>query len=157
MAHANPHSAEMLRSLGELLGELSTGLAHFSHGAAKRELKWDFERAGWIREHVEQIADPDRRALIEKFIALYDSDVVPVMGRLRRSVVYGDANDYNVLVGDASTQPRRVVSVFDFGDMHESFTVSEVATAAAYSILGKERAAARGCCGFVRILFAVSC
>src|SRR5579863_2470028 len=32
MAHANPHSAEMLRSLGELLGDLSTGLAHFSHG-----------------------------------------------------------------------------------------------------------------------------
>src|SRR4029077_1231754 len=44
MAHANPHSAEMLRSLGELLGELSTGLTYFSHAAAKRELKWDFER-----------------------------------------------------------------------------------------------------------------
>jgi 4-aminobutyrate aminotransferase-like enzyme/Ser/Thr protein kinase RdoA (MazF antagonist) len=151
MAHANPHSAEMLRSLGELLGELSTGLAHFSHGAAKRELKWDFERAGWIREHLDQIADPDRRALIEKFIALYDSDVAPVMSRLRRSIVYGDANDYNVLVGEASTQPRRVVSVFDFGDMHESFTVSEVATAAAYSILGKKeplRAAAAVLSGY---------
>ncbi|HXM15951.1 MAG TPA: phosphotransferase, partial [Candidatus Eremiobacteraceae bacterium] len=48
MAHVNPHSAEMLRSLGELLGELSSGLAHFSHGAARRELKWDFARAGWI-------------------------------------------------------------------------------------------------------------
>ena len=151
MAHANPHSAEMLRSLGELLGELSTGLGHFSHAAAKRELKWDFERAGWIREHVEQIADPERRALIEKFIALYDSDVVPVMSRLRRSVVYGDANDYNVLVGEAGTQPRRVVSVFDFGDMHESFTVSEVATAAAYAILGKKeplRAAAAVLSGY---------
>jgi 4-aminobutyrate aminotransferase-like enzyme/Ser/Thr protein kinase RdoA (MazF antagonist) len=151
MAHVNPHSAEMLRSLGELLGELSSGLAHFSHGAARRELKWDFARAGWIREHLEQIADPERRALIEKFIALYDSEVVPVMSRLRRSVVYGDANDYNVLVGEASTQPRRVVSVFDFGDMHESFTVSEVATAAAYSILGKKeplRAAAAVISGY---------
>ncbi|HEY2820673.1 MAG TPA: aminotransferase class III-fold pyridoxal phosphate-dependent enzyme [Candidatus Acidoferrum sp.] len=151
MAHANPHSAEMLRSLGELLGELSSGLAHFSHGAAKRELKWDFAQAGWIREHLDQIADPERRALLEKFIALYDSEVVPVMSRLRRSVVYGDANDYNVLVGNVSTQPRRVVSVFDFGDMHESFTVSEVATAAAYSILGKKeplRAAAAVLSGY---------
>src|SRR3984957_5123023 len=151
MAHANPHSAEMLRSLGELLGELSTGLAHFSHGSAKRELKWDYAQAGWIREHLEQIADPERRALIEKFIALYDAEVVPVMSRLRRSIVYGDANDYNVLVGEASAQPRRVVSVFDFGDMHESFTVSEVATAAAYSILGKKeplRAAAAVVSGY---------
>ena len=103
MAKANPHSAEMLRSLGEMLGEVSTGLARFSHPAAQRELKWDFARAGWIREHLDRIADPDRRALLEKFIALYDAEIVPAMSRLRRSVVYGDANDYNVLVSDAST------------------------------------------------------
>jgi len=138
MAHANPHSAEMLRSLGEMLGEVSAGLAHFSHPAAQRELKWDFARAGWIREHLDRIADPDRRALLEKFITLYDAEVVPVMSRLRRSVVYGDANDYNVLVSATSVVPRRAVSVIDFGDMHESFTVSEVAVAAAYSILGKK-------------------
>ena len=36
---------------------------------------------------------------------------------LRRSVVYGDANDYNVLVGPALQLPRKVVSVIDFGDI----------------------------------------
>jgi 4-aminobutyrate aminotransferase-like enzyme len=34
--------------------------------------------------------------------------------------------------------PRRVVSVIDFGDLHHSITVAEVAIGAAYAILGKK-------------------
>jgi Ser/Thr protein kinase RdoA (MazF antagonist) len=138
MAQAKPHSGELLASLGTLLGEMAGGLADFSHPAAQRDLKWDFARAGWIRDHLDLIADTERRTVVEKFLALYDAEVVPVMGRLRRSVVYGDANDYNVLVGEPWPVPRRVISVIDFGDMHETFTVSEVAIAAAYAILGKK-------------------
>jgi Ser/Thr protein kinase RdoA (MazF antagonist) len=151
MADAKPHSAELLASLGTLLGEMDGALADFSHRAAHRELKWDFARAGWIRHHLDLIADSDRRALVEKFLALYDTEVVPVMGRLRRSVVYGDANDYNVLVGEPRPVPRRAISVIDFGDMHETFTVSEVAIAAAYALLGKKeplRAAAAVVTGY---------
>jgi 4-aminobutyrate aminotransferase-like enzyme/Ser/Thr protein kinase RdoA (MazF antagonist) len=154
LAGARPHSAELLGSLGALLGEMDGGLADFSHPAAQRELKWDFARAGWIREHLHLIADTERRALVEKFLALYDAEVVPAMGRLRRSVVYGDANDYNVLVSEPWPVPRRAVSVIDFGDMHETFTVSEVAIAAAYAILGKKeplRAAAAVVAGYHRV------
>jgi 4-aminobutyrate aminotransferase-like enzyme/Ser/Thr protein kinase RdoA (MazF antagonist) len=154
MAKANPHSAELLASLGTLLGEMDTALADFSHPAGQRELKWDFARAGWIREYLHLIDDSDRRALVEQFMALYDDAVVPVMGRLRRSVVYGDANDYNVLVSEPRTVPRLAVSVIDFGDMHETFTVSEVAIAAAYAILGKKeplRAAAALVAGYHRV------
>ena len=78
---------------------------------------------------------------------------MPALPRLRRSVVYGDANDYNVLVGTALPLPRRVVSLIDFGDMHETVTVSEVAIASAYAILGKEnplRAAAEVVSGYHR-------
>jgi 4-aminobutyrate aminotransferase-like enzyme len=65
--------------------------------------------------------------------------------------VYGDANDHNVLVGESLPLPRKVVSVVDFGDMHEGLTVSEVAVAAAYAILGEEEslaAAARVVAGY---------
>src|SRR5271154_764130 len=151
MAYAKPHTAELLASLGTLLGDIDSALVNFSHPAAQRDLKWDFARAGWIREHLQLIADLERRALVEKFLALYDAEVVPVMGRLRRSVVYGDANDYNVLVGEPWPTPRRAISVIDFGDMHETFTVSEVAIAAAYAILGKKdplRAAAAVVAGY---------
>src|SRR3984893_3875126 len=153
LVKARPHSPELLRSLGGFLGEMDAALADFSHSAARRELKWDFVRAGWIRNHVHLIGDMSRRALVEKFISLYEGEVVPALARLRRSVVYGDANDYNVLVGEPLPLPRKVVSVIYFGDMHETVTVSEVAIAAAYAILGKEdplRAAAEVVAGYHR-------
>ena len=151
LVKARPHSAELLRSLGRFLGEMDAALADFSHEATRRELKWDLARAGWIRAHLHLIRNDSRRALVEKFLSLYDEEVLQALPTLRRSVVYGDANDYNVLVGAALPLPRRVVSVIDFGDMHETLTVSEVAIAAAYASLGEEnplRAAAQVVAGY---------
>src|ERR1700739_288346 len=98
LVKARPHSRELLESLGRFLGEMDAALADFTHDAARPELKWDFVPAGWIRDYVQLIGDASRRALVEQFISLYESEVVPALPRLRRSVVYGDANDYNVLV-----------------------------------------------------------
>src|ERR1700737_2235947 len=95
LVNARPHSPELLQSLGTFLGEMDSALADFAHPATKRELKWDLASAGWIREHLHHIADTSRRELVEKFLSLYEAQVVPTLGRLRRSVVYGDANDYN--------------------------------------------------------------
>src|SRR5216684_2427667 len=153
LAKARPHSPELLQSLGHFLGAMDAALADFAHPAARRELKWDLARAGWIRQHLSLLRDASQRALVEKFLSLYDTEVLPALPHLRRSVVYGDANDYNVLVGKALPLPRKVVSVIDFGDMHETVTVSEVAIVAAYSILGEEnplRAAAEVVRGYHR-------
>jgi 4-aminobutyrate aminotransferase-like enzyme/Ser/Thr protein kinase RdoA (MazF antagonist) len=138
LAKARPHSPELLRSLGRFLGEMDSALADFDHPAARRELKWDLGRAGWIRNHLKLIREDSRRALVEKFLIIYESEAALALPSLRRSVVYGDANDYNVLVGPPLPLPCKVISVIDFGDMHESVTVSEVAIATAYAILGKE-------------------
>src|SRR6266404_4869280 len=153
LVKARPHSPELLQSLGRFLGQMDAALADFAHPAVCRELKWDSARAGWIRGHLHQLRDASQRALVEKFLALYEDEVLPALTRLRRGVVYGDANDYNVLVGEPLPLPRKVASVIDFGDMHESVTVSEVAIAAAYAILSKEnplRAAAEVVAGYHR-------
>jgi 4-aminobutyrate aminotransferase-like enzyme/Ser/Thr protein kinase RdoA (MazF antagonist) len=138
LAKVRPHSEELLRSLGRVLGTIDAGLQNFSHPAAQRELKWDLSAAGWIKRHVNEIADSSQRSLVEKFLTLYESEIVPALGRFRRSVIYGDANDHNVLVSDLWPLPRKAVSVIDFGDMHYGITVSEVAIAAAYAMLGKK-------------------
>jgi 4-aminobutyrate aminotransferase-like enzyme/Ser/Thr protein kinase RdoA (MazF antagonist) len=138
LADVRPHNEELLRSLGRLLGAIDSGLQNFSHPAAQRELKWDLSAAGWIKGHVNEIADSSRRLLVEKFLRLYELKIVPALGCFRRSVIYGDANDYNVLVSDPWPLPREAVSVIDFGDMHYGITVSEVAIAAAYAMLGKK-------------------
>jgi len=151
LAKVRPHAPELLNDLGRFLGEMDAALHSFSHPAAHRELKWDSSRAAWIKNYVEHIVDAKGRALVEKFLALYESEVVPALPRLRRSMVYGDANDHNVLVSDPWPQPRKVTSVIDFGDMHHGLTVSEPAIAAAYAILRKKdplRAAAAIVAGY---------
>jgi 4-aminobutyrate aminotransferase-like enzyme/Ser/Thr protein kinase RdoA (MazF antagonist) len=138
LAEVRPHAPELLRDLGHFLGQMDAALQSFSHPVAHRELKWDSSRTLWIKVYIKEIADSKRRALVEKVLALYESEVVPELPRLRRGVIYGDANDHNVLVSAPWPQPRKVASVIDFGDIHHGLTVSEPAIAAAYAILGKE-------------------
>jgi 4-aminobutyrate aminotransferase-like enzyme/Ser/Thr protein kinase RdoA (MazF antagonist) len=138
LAKVRPHSLELLEDVGRFLGEMDAALQSFAHPAAQRELKWDSSRGGWIRDYTKHIGDSRRRALVEKFLALYEAEVVPALPQLRRSVIYGDANDYNVLVSEPWPQPRKIACVIDFGDMHHGITASEAAIAAAYGILGKE-------------------
>lgn len=145
LAKVNPHTSELLRSLGQFLGEMDAALADFSHPSAHRESKWDLSRASWIRDYLQHIQGSQRRVLVERFLQLYESEVLPALPSLRRSVIYGDANDYNVLVSPPWPQPRKVVSVIDFGDMHHGLTVSEVAIAAAYAILGEKDLLAAAC------------
>ncbi len=138
LAEVRPHSPELLGNLGRFLGEMDAALQTFSHPAAHRELKWDSSRAAWIKNILQHVADAKQRALVERFLALHETEVVQVLPRLRRSVIYGDANDYNVLVSEPWPPPRKVASVIDFGDMHHGLIVSEPAVAAAYAILGKK-------------------
>ena len=146
-----PHDSGLLGELGKFLGQLDAALANFLHPAAHRELKWDLAHASWIRGHLGYISDAQPRALVEKFLRLYESEVVPALPALRRSVIYGDANDYNVLVSPAWPQPRKITGLVDFGDMHHSVTIAELAIAAAYAMLGEENpleAAARVVAGY---------
>ena len=137
LAQARPQSPELLHSVGRLLGEIDAALAGFSNPATLRELKWDSARPAWIREFIPYVGDARRRKLIENFLALFESQVLPAIPKLRRSVIYGDANDNNVLVSEPWPQPREAVAVIDFGDMHHGITASEPAIAAAYAILGE--------------------
>ena len=137
MATANPHTPIMLRSLGRLLGKMDKALADFSHPAAHRQMKWDLASADWIEDYLHYIDEPSRRMLVKNFLARYEMEVAPALPALRKSVIHNDANDYNLLVGDARSQPREVAGVIDFGDALHTCTVFELAIAAAYALLDK--------------------
>jgi len=137
LAETSPHSAELLHSIGQLLGQIDAALIDFAHPAAQRELKWNLARAGWIREHLGSIADPSSRAMVARCLALYENEATPALAGLRAGVIHGDANDYNLLVSAPDTQPRQAISLIDFGDMLLSKVVCEPAIAAAYALLGK--------------------
>jgi 4-aminobutyrate aminotransferase-like enzyme/Ser/Thr protein kinase RdoA (MazF antagonist) len=137
LADAKPRDRALFSSLGTLLGEIDVALLDFAHPATKRELKWDIARSLWAREFLSHIRDGRRRELVETFLQLFEREVLPRLPKLRRSVIYGDANDHNALISAPWPQPRKTLSVIDFGDMHESVTVAEPAIAAAYALLGE--------------------
>src|SRR5438445_8905370 len=137
LAEFQPHTPELLGGLGRFLGKLSRGLAGFSHPGAQRELKWDASRTAWIRDYLQCVEPLPRRMLAQRFLGLFETDVAPKLVSLRRSVIYGDANDHNVLVACGAGEVARIAGVIDFGDTHYGITVSELATAVAYAILGK--------------------
>jgi 4-aminobutyrate aminotransferase-like enzyme/Ser/Thr protein kinase RdoA (MazF antagonist) len=145
LAETKPHSSELLASLGQLLGELDLAFKDFSHPATERQLKWDLAQSLHARANLLCVRDVNRRALAEKFLDLFEQEAAPCLANLRRSVIYGDANDHNVLVSPPRLHPQRVVSVIDFGDMHTGFTVGEAAIAAAYAMLGEENPIAAAC------------
>jgi Ser/Thr protein kinase RdoA (MazF antagonist) len=137
LADTRPRTAELQFSLGRFMGIIDGALADFVHPAARRELKWDLARAGWIRDYLHSIPGTARRNLVSRLMKMYDTEVAPALPALRQSVIHNDANDYNVLVSESRVEPREVVSVIDFGDMLHTNTVGEVAVAAAYALLGE--------------------
>ena len=135
LVETKPHVPELFRAIGTLLGKVDCALEGFTHPAAKRVLKWDLAQASWIREYLDYVPNGRPRELVDHFFELYQSEVVPSLPSLRTGVIYGDANDYNVLV--RQVWPVPLVSVIDFGDMHEGLIASEPSISAAYAMLGK--------------------
>jgi 4-aminobutyrate aminotransferase-like enzyme/Ser/Thr protein kinase RdoA (MazF antagonist) len=136
LAGLRPVTPALLGEIGEALGRLDRALSGFSHPAASRELKWDLVGAGWIRDHLDVLKDPRRRALVENVLARYDAEAVPAFPGLRRSVVYADANEHNILVHVEPGRPMRLAGFIDFGDMIETVAMAEIAVAAAYAAFG---------------------
>jgi 4-aminobutyrate aminotransferase-like enzyme/Ser/Thr protein kinase RdoA (MazF antagonist) len=146
LAETKPHSPELLASLGTLLAEIDLALLDFSHPAAHRGgLKWDLSLSLRARDYLHHIQDARRRALVEKFLNLFETETLPWFPQMPRSVIYGDGNDHNALVSPPWPLPRRVLSVIDFGDMHTGYTVAEPAVAAAYVILHHENPLPAAC------------
>ena len=138
LALFQPHSISLLRNLGKTLGFMSQALRGFDHAASRRDLRWDFDRVEWVLTHFGKFIPKGKQSeLVHYFLDLWRADVKPVIHSLRKSVVYHDANEYNVLVVRETPQGKQQVRLIDFGDMLYTYTFSEVAIGAAYAMLEK--------------------
>ncbi len=135
LSEIKPHSSELLHDLGRKLGELDHALADFDHPAIHRDFNWDLSNGLWVlSEFGRLIRDERLRNLVCKCGNDFEADLSRLTPKLRRSVIHGDANDYNVLVG---RERMTVVGLIDFGDMVHSYTVGDLAIAIAYVVLDK--------------------
>ena len=131
LAEVQPHSPQLLRDLGRKLGQMDRALADFDHPAVHRDFHWDLANGNRVIDQYSGLVA--ERELVLKCRFEVNKD-------LRRSVIHGDANDYNVLV-----ESDRIAGLIDFGDIVYSWTIGELAVALAYVVLGKDdpRAAAQ--------------
>ena len=98
LASVQDPSSDLLTDLGDVMGRCATALLDFDHPAAHREFPWDVLRApAVIGGAIDEVADPDRRTLLESVLDRLRADLVPRLSTLRRSVIHNDANDHNVL------------------------------------------------------------
>lgn len=129
-ADVQPHSSDLLRSLGRALALVDGALADFPPSGAFGDLKWDLSRAGWIREYFTHLP-AGRRALVERLFEQYEHHAAPRLSLLPSGLLYNDANEHNVLVAG-----ERVVSLIDFGDMVHGPRVCDLAIGIAYGVMG---------------------
>lgn len=126
----------LLRALGTMMGMVDKALATFSHPAAHRYWPWDLKHANvLIRQSLPWVERDQHRALVERFLASFETRLLPILPRLRTGVIHNDANDHNVLLDPKD--PNKPAGLIDFGDMVYSALVFEPAVACAYALLGK--------------------
>jgi 4-aminobutyrate aminotransferase-like enzyme/Ser/Thr protein kinase RdoA (MazF antagonist) len=124
------------RDIGRAFAHLDQHLAAFDHPACHRPLDWDLALAdSVVAEGLPSMRDDELRAPIEHLLAQYRRDVIPRLPTLRRSIIHGDGNDFNILV---DVEQQVVAGIVDFGDMVWSHTVNDVAIVMAYVALGAD-------------------
>ena len=124
-------SPAVVAGLGEVAGRVSRALEGFSHAGLNRALQWDLRYgADVVAQLISHVDDPAHRAAIEAATRDAWSRIAPLSDELRRQAAHIDLTDANVVVSrsaDGSVHPDGVI---DFGDLSDTWAVSELAITA---------------------------
>ena len=119
------------KSLGKTTAELDLKLQSFNNYAIKaRRWKWDLQYLHMNDKHIQDIPDMRKRCLVEYYFQQYDENVLPFFNDLRKSIIHGDVNEWNVLVKN-----DYISGIIDFGDICYTPLINELAIAIAYAVL----------------------
>ncbi len=121
---------------GATVAQLTNAFVGFDDPTTHRELQWDLARGRTvIDDHRSRLTNVALAETVDALMVRFDRHTAPLLSTLPCSVIHNDLNDYNVLVGGEEGHDHRVVGVIDFGDMLHSYTIGELAIAAAYAVL----------------------
>lgn len=108
-------------AFGSISARLTRALQGFGHPAAYRRLDWDPRQVTSLSSYADHLPDAARRApmrrLLDRFAGLDDAT-----RKLPASALHGDVTLSNVLLKDGA-----ITGVIDFGDMHHTARVAELA------------------------------
>lgn len=129
-------SPTAVAGLGDVAGRVSRALEGFSHPGLDRILQWDLRYgADVVAELISHVADPSQRARIEAATQDAWARIAPHADDLPRQAVHLDLTDANVVVSRSAGSSSHPDGVIDFGDLSDSWAVSELAITVS-SVLG---------------------
>ena len=119
------------KSLGCLLGNLSTELQNLNNPSAFRDFVWDPSKIKWIYKEINIFKGKDK-VLILKNLDEHNIFVIKNLNKLRHSLTHGDVNNYNLVVNK-----NKVVGLLDYGDMIYAPTINDLAVSLSYALMNK--------------------
>jgi len=132
LADAGHLDAPALRRLGELAGRCQVGLAGMAHPGLSRALQWEPRQApALVDELIGSVARSERQEMVRRGIApLLELIAAGGAAELPPAPVHCDVTDYNVVAEVGEEGEIVPVGLVDFGDVVESWRVTEAAHAA---------------------------
>ena len=125
---------EVISSLGSFLASLNLLLQDWNNSEIKaRNWEWKIESIELIKNRVNFISSPSNRNKVLYFIKQYEENVIQFYGKLRKSIIHNDANEWNILV-----EENQIIGLIDFGDISYSHLVNEIGIAMTYIAYDKE-------------------
>ena len=139
LAKVTRRSPHLYEDFGRRIGDMSNALRTFDHPAIHRTFHWDLATARETvsaRRHL--VCDAAVGDAIDRIMAQFREYTAPLLSGLRTSAIHDDLNDHNVLVrssGDLYARGQHIAGFVDFGDIVHSYTIADLAIAAAYMCL----------------------
>jgi 4-aminobutyrate aminotransferase-like enzyme len=128
------HSKELFQSFGIFLAEMDLSLQKFkNYTISARQWEWDLVYLDLNTKYIDDIPNAKDKNTVSYFFQQFEENVRPLLPELRKQIIHGDANDWNVL-----TKNGTVSGIIDFGDLCHSLLINELAIAIAYACYDKE-------------------
>jgi 4-aminobutyrate aminotransferase-like enzyme/aminoglycoside phosphotransferase (APT) family kinase protein len=129
-----PASKATYKSLGSFVAKLNLGLSTCKNYVLRsRQLDWDIQYLHLNKPLIESIESAQDRNLVRYFFLQFEELVIPILPNLRKQLIHGDANEWNILC-----EKGIVNGIIDFGDCCYSPLINEVAIALTYICYDKE-------------------
>ncbi len=121
----------LFQTLGGFIAQLDLQLQSFDNNTIKaRKWQWDIQYIHLNKKYIKDIQSVKDRNFINHFFQQFEKNILPLLSKLRKSIIHGDANEWNVLVYNG-----KVTGIIDFSDLSYTPLINELAITIAYACL----------------------